>query len=108
MSSVGLCGAMPLGSYFALAVSDGEPSRPGHLLRVMQAAKGVVAAYRPASRVTRCPYSWAWRNALCRCWEGTSIQESISANECSSPSRKGIHHPFHCCVPHVAVGYLWL
>ena len=22
--------------------------------------------------------------------------------------RKAIHDPFHCCVPHVAVGYLWL
>ena len=43
-SSLGFCGTMPVGSNFVLAVSDSEPSRPDHLVGIVQAAKGAVAA----------------------------------------------------------------
>ena len=36
---------MPFGSYLVLAFSDGEPSRPDHLVGITQAAKGAVAAW---------------------------------------------------------------
>ena len=67
---------MSLGSDFVPAVSENEPSRRDHLLRIVQIANGVVAAVVNAAIArNEVPVYLALTQALSRCRGGLSITD---------------------------------